>query len=124
MIRAVLLALSLAALTLTGPAALAQEPASEGTAALLRGLDKHAGTVVDLPLRVGETIALGWLQITLAECRFPTANPSGDAYARLVIRESHGAPAIFDGWMIASSPALNALDHGRYDVWVMTCTTD
>jgi len=26
--------------------------------------------------------------------------------------------------MIASSPALNALDHPRYDVWVMRCTTD
>ena len=30
---------------------------------------------------------------------------------------------LFDGWMIASSPALNALDHPRYDVWVIGCDT-
>ena len=30
------------------------------------------------------------------------------------------APA-FHGWMIASSPALSALEHSRYDVWVIRC---
>jgi len=30
---------------------------------------------------------------------------------------------VFKGWMIASSPALNALDHPRYDVWVLRCIT-
>ncbi len=27
----------------------------------------------------------------------------------------------FSGWMIASSPALNALDNPRYDVWLLRC---
>ncbi|MGB1970407.1 MAG: DUF2155 domain-containing protein, partial [Paracoccaceae bacterium] len=27
----------------------------------------------------------------------------------------------FMGWMVASSPALNPLDHRRYDVWVLRC---
>ena len=31
--------------------------------------------------------------------------------------------ALFDGWMIASSPALSALDHPRYDVWVLRCSS-
>ncbi|MEO0381372.1 MAG: DUF2155 domain-containing protein, partial [Pseudomonadota bacterium] len=26
-------------------------------------------------------------------------------------------------WMIASAPALSAMEHARYDVWVMRCTT-
>ena len=30
---------------------------------------------------------------------------------------------IFRGWMFASSPALNALEHPVYDVWVIDCTT-
>ncbi len=30
---------------------------------------------------------------------------------------------IFRGWMFASSPALNALEHPVYDVWVISCTT-
>ena len=30
---------------------------------------------------------------------------------------------IFRGWMFASSPALNPLEHPVYDVWVIDCTT-
>lgn len=30
---------------------------------------------------------------------------------------------IFRGWMFASSPALNALEHAVYDVWVIDCKT-
>ena len=31
---------------------------------------------------------------------------------------------IFSGWMFASSPALNPLDHPVYDVWVIDCKTE
>lgn len=95
-----------------------------GLGATLKGLDKLAGTVEDLTLAVGDTVAVGWLQVTLGECRYPVDNPAGDAYAWLVIREEAGSAPIFEGWMIASSPALNALDHARYDVWVTNCTTE
>ena len=30
---------------------------------------------------------------------------------------------IFRGWMFASSPALNSLEHPVYDVWVIDCKT-
>lgn len=30
-------------------------------------------------------------------------------------------PALFRGWMFASSPSLNALEHPVYDVWVVDC---
>jgi hypothetical protein len=30
---------------------------------------------------------------------------------------------VFSGWMIASAPALNAMEHARYDIWVMRCIT-
>jgi len=95
-----------------------------GTGARIRGLDKLAGTVEDFALATGETVGLGWLQITLGECRYPVENPSGDAYAWLVIREEAGEAPVFEGWMVASSPALNALDHARFDVWVIACTTE
>ncbi len=97
---------------------------NEATGALLRGLDKVSGAPVDLRLRVGETVALGRLQITLGECRYPVDNAAGDAFAWLVIREGRAEVPLFEGWMIASSPALNALDHPRYDVWVIRCTTE
>jgi hypothetical protein len=95
-----------------------------GTGAAIKGLDKLAGTVEDMTLAVGDTAAIGWLQVTLGECRYPVDNPAGDAYAWLVIREEAGSAPIFEGWMIASSPALNALDHARFDVWVTSCTTE
>ncbi|HTN61079.1 MAG TPA: DUF2155 domain-containing protein, partial [Devosia sp.] len=30
---------------------------------------------------------------------------------------------IFTGWMFADSPALNAVDHAIYDVWLIECKT-
>ena len=35
-------------------------------------------------------------------------------------RSTNGTP-LFSGWMFASSPALNALEHPVYDVWVIDC---
>lgn len=99
-----------------------EDAVTKGTGALLRGLDKLAGTVEELRLANGETGALGWLEIALGECRYPVDNPSGDAYAWLEIREAGVADPVFRGWMIASSPGLNALDHPRFDVWVLNCT--
>lgn len=96
---------------------------SPGAGAVLRGLDKVSGDVTDLDLRVGDAAQFGRLTVELTECRYPTENPSGDAFAYLTVRaEGLEAPA-FEGWMIASSPALSALDHPRYDVWVIRCRT-
>lgn len=115
MIRAAVIALALA---LAAPVSAQVSP---GTGAVLRGLDKIDGRVADLDVEIGWTIKFGSLDITLAECRYPARNPAGDAYARLVIDQN--GERIFNGWMIASSPALNALDHPRYDVWVIGCMT-
>lgn len=92
---------------------------SPGEGAILRGLDKIDGRVADFDVGVGETAEFGRLQITLGECRYPTTNPAGNAYAWLIIEQD--GERLFDGWMIASSPALNALDHPRYDIWVIGC---
>lgn len=89
--------------------------------ALLRGLDKISGETVDFDLDVGTTARMGRIEIELGDCRYPVGNPSGDAFAFVEVRaDGLDAPA-FRGWMIASSPALSALDHPRYDVWVMRC---
>jgi len=98
-----------------------EDAVTSGTGARLKGLDKLAGTVEEMTLQSGETAELGWLQITLGECRYPVDNPAGDAYAWLEIQEEGATEPVFRGWMIASSPGLNALDHARFDVWVLTC---
>lgn len=100
----------------------AEDAVTAGTGAVLKGLDKLAGTVEELRLANGETARLGWLDVTLGECRYPVDNPTGDAYAWLEIAEDGKPDPVFRGWMIASSPGLNALDHPRFDVWVLDCT--
>lgn len=101
----------------------AQPKASTGTGAILRGLDKFSGTSVDIEINAGEIAAFGRLNITLMECRYPAGNKSGNAYAALEISENGKIGTVFSGWMIASAPALSAMDHARYDVWVIRCTT-
>lgn len=103
-----------------------QDPRPQATTAagaMLRGLDKLSGELTDLEIDSGQSARFEKLVVTVGECRFPAGNPAGDAYAFLTIREVGEDRPIFEGWMIASSPALNALDHQRYDVWVLRCRT-
>ncbi|SNY58125.1 hypothetical protein SAMN06297129_3523 [Pseudooceanicola antarcticus] len=114
----------LIALSLAAPAAQAQEDVGPGLGAMLRGLDKINAQSSDLELATGETGLIGSLSVTLDDCRYPLDNPAGDAFAYLTIRDSRAddpSRPIFEGWMMASSPALNALDHFRYDIWVLNC---
>lgn len=92
-----------------------------GAGAMLRGLDKVSGATVDLDLAPGQSARFGRLQVTLRECRYPAEDPASDAFALIDITDESGASRLFTGWMLASSPALNALDHARYDVWVLRC---
>lgn len=92
--------------------------------AMLRGLDKLTGEVVDFELQNGFSVNFGALRVDMRQCRHPSDNATGEAYAYLTVMEDNGTgPSVFDGWMIASSPALSALDHARYDVWVLRCST-
>ena len=102
--------------------AVAQE-VENAPGAILRALDKTSGDTLDIDMTVGQQRQLGSLQIALNECRYPAGNPAGDAYASLEILDAGKEGTLFSGWMIASSPALSALEHRRYDVWVIRCTT-
>ncbi len=88
----------------------------------LRGLDTLNGVARDLRIPVGATVEFGRLEITVDTCRVPRADPASDAYAFLRIRDVRESEPRFSGWMFASSPALSALDHPRYDVWVVSCS--
>ena len=91
--------------------------------AVLRGLDKVAGASHDIRLVRGQSEMIGHLQVTLGDCRYPDDNPTGEAYAWIEVQDTRANAQLFAGWMIASSPALNALDHPRYDLWVLSCIT-
>ncbi len=100
------------------------EKVTSAPAAILRGLDKVDGSLTDIELNVGQSAIYGRLEIRLTDCRYPEGNPSGNAYAYLDITDLGSGNEIFSGWMIATAPALNALDHQRYDVWALRCKTE
>ena len=97
--------------------------ATASSGGVVRVLDKTSGATVDLELARGQTGSMGALTVTLDDCRFPSDNPSGDAFEHLTIHYRAEATPVFSGWMFASSPALNAMDHPRYDVWALRCST-
>lgn len=97
--------------------------ARSGAGVRLKGLDKVSGEVTDLDVARGETGVVGRLEVTLSDCRYPEDNLTGEGFAWLTIRDPARDLVLFDGWMVSSSPALNALDHPRYDIWVIRCTT-
>ncbi|MTH79838.1 DUF2155 domain-containing protein [Paracoccus aestuariivivens] len=95
---------------------------AKASGAELRGLDKVTGQLLDFHLAAGEMAEFGRLQVTLGECRFPAKDPEADAYAELTVFDKRVNQTVFSGWMIASAPALSAMDDPRYDVWVMSCS--
>jgi len=112
----------------TAVPALAQSGGSEGMQsmpmAVLQGLDKVTARVVTLNVPVGDTLTFGSLRITVRTCRKASPVEPPESAAFLEIQEAHpdeAAEALFSGWMFASSPALSALEHPVYDVWVIDC---
>jgi hypothetical protein len=101
------------------------EPARIG-GALLRGLDKTTARVTTFAAPIGQTVKFGTLQVTVRDCRKHAPEDAPESAAYLDIDEKlpgeAAAQHLFSGWMFASSPALSALEHPVYDVWVLDCT--
>jgi len=97
-------------------------PVVNGPGAILRVLDKTVGRSTDIEIGIDQTAVHGRIAVRLIECRYPEEQPESEAYALLDIRDLEGQE-LFHGWMIATSPALSALEHPRYDVWVLRCNT-
>ena len=94
---------------------------ADAEAGVLRWLDKLTGLTGDMELVRGQSATNGRLTIQLDACRYPEDNPAGEAQAHLTIMDATRDGPVFSGWMLSSSPALSALDHPRYDVWVLRC---
>ena len=112
---------ALVAIVLALPASAQQADDAQG--GVVRVLDRLTGETADFDLSRGQSQTVGRLTVLLDECRYPVDSPSSDAFAHLTITDMSQAKPVFSGWMVASSPALSALDHPRYDVWVLHCDT-
>ncbi|MGB0683536.1 MAG: DUF2155 domain-containing protein [Magnetovibrionaceae bacterium] len=119
MIKRIALLSALAAALL--PASLAAEPHG---VAVLQALDKVTGRVSTLKVPVGDVARFGNLEIIARTCdkRPPVEPPESAAFLDIWgPKDSLPDASLFRGWMFASSPALNPLEHPVYDVWVLDC---
>lgn len=94
---------------------------------LLRGVDKITGRVSTMEAAVGEEISFGHLVISIEKCytKPPEETPENSAY--LVITEklmTGKIQDVFSGWMFSSNPALSAMEHPVYDIWVLSCMNE
>lgn len=105
-----------------------QADLADVTGALLRGLDKITARVTTFLAPLAEEVRFGTLRITAQTCRKRPPEEMPEVAVFLEIDEERpgedGRQALFSGWMFASSPALSALEHPVYDVWVIDCRTD
>jgi len=111
-----------AVLSLWAAPALAQAVANP--VATFAGLDKITGRITSFDVYVDETVQFGALQITPRACY---TRPATEIQRVTVFVEvdqvslQGTVKRIFTGWMFADSPALNAVDHPVYDIWLTEC---
>nr|WP_245895173.1 DUF2155 domain-containing protein [Devosia submarina] len=116
--------LSLAAVLCCAAPAWAQPIANP--VATFAGLDKITGRITRFDVYIDETVLFGALEITPRACysRPPTVTQRVSSFLEVDQRSLTGtSKRIFTGWMFADSPALNAVDHAVYDVWLIECKT-
>ena len=93
--------------------------------ARMRQLDKMTGRTRTFEIVAGTEEMVDRLRVRLEACRSPDDNALHGTMAFVQIWDTGraGDAPVFSGWMFAESPALSALDHSRYDLWVISCTT-
>ncbi len=110
--------------------ALSPESNLVGEAVELRALDKVTARTFDYTVPIGDTLDFGSLTIHARHCEKtpPTELPETYAFLQIDDRrlmedgsEAKDDARLFSGWMFASRPAISALDHAVYDVWVIGC---
>ena len=102
----------------------APTPHNDNRRAIFAGLDKITGRTFTFDAAIGETVQFGALQVTPRACytRPPTEATNTDAFVEVdEVTLSGQIKRIFTGWMFASSPGLNAVEHPIYDVWLTNC---
>jgi hypothetical protein len=91
---------------------------------IMRGLDKITGRPTTVLVPIGQSAQFATFTITARYCYSTPSTETPETAAFVQIddkRPDQPAHRIFSGWMYASSPGLNGVEHPLYDVWVITC---
>jgi hypothetical protein len=92
----------------------------------LKALDKITGKAIVIMAPLNAAVQFATLTITARTCYStpPSETPETSAFLQITDhRPDQAARRVFSGWMYASSPGLNSLQHPLYDVWVINCMT-
>jgi hypothetical protein len=95
-----------------------------GTGAVLQGLDKVTARVSEIVTPLNRLVRFGTLEIVVRTCQKTPPEEPPESAAFLEIRDAkpdEETVSLFTGWMFASSPALSALEHPVYDIWLLDC---
>jgi len=86
-------------------------------------LDKVTAKISRLETEVGRPTVLGPLTITVRTCKTtpPEEPPETSVYLEIDESRENKTERLFSGWMFASSPGLNGLEHPVYDLWPESC---
>ncbi len=96
----------------------------EASRVLLRGVDKITGRTQMSEVDIGSKSQFGALVISAEKClkRPPEETPENAAFLKISEVGLNGAETVvFNGWMFSSNPALSAMEHPVYDIWVVDC---
>ena len=105
------------------------EASKDGTKrmVILRGLDKITGHPANIFAPIGVPVHFATLTITARYCYSTPASetPETTAFVQITDHRPDKPPRdVFSGWMLASSPSLNGVQHPLYDVSVISCKTN
>ena len=102
-----------------------------GNVGIFQGLDKITARIKTFEIKVGIPKKFGILDINLQKCVYskPLDEPESIAYIKVLDKSdkyllTKDKSSIFEGWIFASSPALNAMEHPVYDVSLISCKKD
>ncbi|MTI09215.1 DUF2155 domain-containing protein [Rhodospirillaceae bacterium RKSG073] len=101
--------------------------ALEQPIAVLQGLDKVTARVSTFETRLNEEVKFGAISIVVRHCDRTPPEEVPESSAYLEISESKRGEEtreLFKGWMFASSPAVSAMEHPVYDIWVLECKAE
>lgn len=92
--------------------------------AQMQAMDKITGKVSVINVPVDGEVVFGSFSIVIRACktRPPEETPENFAFVDITDNYKSEEPVnIFRGWMMSSTPALNAVEHPIYDVWLLKC---
>lgn len=100
-----------------------------GSEVVLRTLDKVTAITEDFTVKVGENLEYGSLRVEVRRCekKPPEEIPATWAFVQIFDKRTDGGgdqaddEKVFSGWMLAERPAISALEHPVYDVWLLEC---